>query len=146
MTLTRLLEINSRLIEPPELASVGLAERIWRECGRPTGARELTDLLEKVLSECEQTGIRYAPILLQRKKALHRGTWAPQIPVVSIGKPSKEGDASDGGCAYCGGTGYAFVNGGRSATLCACEGWRKRSNADQRELSSTRAVPKRQVQ
>jgi hypothetical protein len=77
MTLTRLLEINLRLIQPLEYASISFAERTWQENGSPTGVRELIDLLEKVLSGCQKAGERYAPILLQRKRALQRGTWVP---------------------------------------------------------------------
>jgi hypothetical protein len=129
MTVTHLLEINSRLVKPDEFASVGLAERIWREHDCPTGVRELIDLLEKVLSECRQGGIRYAPILLQRKKALHRGTWAPQVSKVPAGE-SKEGNSNDGNCSRCGGSGYMTVNGGRSMGLCPCDGWKKKSRAN----------------
>jgi hypothetical protein len=127
MTLTRLLEINPRLIETQELASIGFAERIWREHGCPTGVRELTDLLEKVLSECKQCGIRYAPIFLQRKKALHRVTWAPHIRIAPL---SNESASSNDKCSRCGGSGYMPINGGRGLDLCPCEGWkRKRSDS-----------------
>lgn len=128
MTLTLLLEINSRLVRPEELASLGVAERLWRGFGCPTGVRELIDLLEKVLLECGQCGIRYAPILLQRKKALHRGTWAPQVYVASVDSGITESNSSDGVCSKCGGSGYMPVNGGRSMDLCPCEGWKKRSS------------------
>jgi hypothetical protein len=126
MKLTRLLEINSRLIENQAFASVGRAEQIWRAHGCPTGVRELIDLLEKVISECQQCGIRYAPIFLQRKKALLRGTWAPQICVAPVGGGKISGSDNQV-CSRCGGTGYMFINGGRSMDLCPCEGWRKKS-------------------
>jgi hypothetical protein len=125
MTLTRLLEINTRLVKPIESPSLGLAERIWRECSSPTEVRALIDVLEKVLSECCRDGIRYAPILLQRKKALHRGTWTPSAehiaPVISAMQAASGGD----GCPRCGDTGVVMVRGGRGATLCPCEAWKK---------------------
>ena len=125
MTLTRLLEINRRLVKPVEFASLGLAEQIWVEQGSPTGARELMDVLEKVLSECCQNGIRYAPILLQRKKALHRGMWTPSAEhVASLDRATQA--SGGGGCPGCGGTGYLSVHGGRNASLCPCEAWKKR--------------------
>jgi hypothetical protein len=130
MTLTHLLEINSKLIKPNEFSSVGLAERIWRNHGCPSGVRELIDLLEKALTECQQCGIRYAPILLQRKKALHRGTWAPQAYLAVVGGGAKKGSSDNGTCSKCDGSGYMPVKGGRSMELCPCEGWKKRSKAN----------------
>src|ERR1700679_3576632 len=103
MTLTHLLEINSRLIMPEELASTGVAERIWRDFGCPTGVRALIDVLEKVLSECAQNGIRYAPILLQRKKALSRGTWEPLPERVANLTDASEVERVEGDvCSRCG--------------------------------------------
>ncbi len=126
MTLTRLLEINSRLLKPDECVSLQVAERIWRDHGSPTGVRELTDILEKVLSECGQDGIRYAPIILQRKKALHRGTWAPRVEyLAAVSGPTTVANANGGACSKCGGEGYILVRGGRGATLCSCGGWKK---------------------
>jgi hypothetical protein len=128
MTLTRLLEIDSRLVKPDEFVSVALAERVWREHGCPTGVRELTDLLETALSECRQGGIRYAPILLQRKKALHRGTWAPQADrVAALNRGTTQRDTDGAGCSNCRGTGVMIVLGGKGGTLCPCEVWKKRS-------------------
>jgi len=130
MTLTHLLEINSRLVKPQELASIGLAERIWRESGCPMGGRELIDLLERILSECRQLGILYAPIFLQRKKALHRGTWTPRASVITGRQGTTGASPNDGKCTRCGGSGYMLTLGGRSAALCLCGGWKKRSIAN----------------
>jgi hypothetical protein len=123
MTLTRLLEIDSRLVKPDEFGSVALAERIWRDYGCPTGVRELIDLLEMVLSECRQDGMRYAPILLQREKALRRGTWVPRPECIAApsGATTSKGDV----CSKCGGSGYMQVRGGRGMTLCPCNAWEK---------------------
>jgi hypothetical protein len=126
MTLTRLLEINSKLLKSEEWPSISEAERIWRGYGSPTGVRELIDVLEKVLSMCGQYGIRYAPIFLQRKKALIRGTWAPQVCVASIDDRAKGDDSPGGACSMCGGTGYRLLDGGRGATLCSCDKWTNR--------------------
>jgi hypothetical protein len=102
MTLTRLLEINRKFVKADESDSVMLAERIWEQRGCPTGVRELIDLLEKVLSDCLQDGIRYAPILLQRKKALHRGTWAPRIEyVAALTGTATVAGANGGACSKC---------------------------------------------
>jgi hypothetical protein len=126
MTLTRLLEINSRLLKSDEIVSVQVAERIWRGHGSPTGVRELTDILEKVISECGQDGIRYAPILLQRKKALHRGTWAPRNEYIAAASgPTKLTSADSTACSKCNGTGLISMHGGRAATFCSCGGWKK---------------------
>lgn len=126
MTLTRLLEISMKFLKPDEIASIGLAERVWHECDCPTGVRELTDLLEKAITDCCQCGIRYAPILLQRKKALQRGTWSPQVGPVPV-TGTIERSPENGTCARCGGSGYMPIKGGRSMDLCPCGGWKKRS-------------------
>ena len=125
MTLTRLLEINLKLVKPDESSSLGLADRIWREYGSPTGVLELTDVLEKVISECGESGIRYAPILLQRKKALHRGTWTPSVEHVLLHSHATR--EASGGCPTCGDTGVVIVRGGRGGNLFPCEAWKKRS-------------------
>ena len=111
---------------PEEFASTGVAERIWRDFGCPTGVRALIDVLEKVLTECRQNGIRYAPILLQRKKALGRGTWQP-LPeqVANLTDASEVGRAEGYVCSRCGGLGYMAVRGGMGATLCPCDAWKK---------------------
>jgi hypothetical protein len=127
MTLTRLLEVTMKFVKAHELASIGMAERIWREGGGPTSVRELTDLLEKTITDCRQCGIRYAPILLQRKKALQRGTWTPQVCPATLGGGTSELIGGDGGCVKCGGSGYMPTKGGTSMDLCPCEGWKKRS-------------------
>ena len=129
MTLTRLLEINSRLLKPEEISSIAVAERLWRGLGCPTDAHELIDLLERVLLECGRYGIRYAPIFLQRKKALHRGTWSPQVCGVLVEGGTNESSSQGGACSRCGGTGYMLVDGGRSATLCSCGKWGRQQKA-----------------
>ena len=79
-----------------------------------------------VLSGCQQAGIRYAPILLQRKRALHRGTWTPSDQfVAALSRTTEEASADGDACSKCGGSGYVYVLGGTSATLCSCEGWKK---------------------
>jgi hypothetical protein len=126
MTLTRLLEITLRLVKPDELASVGLAEQIWRQQGSPTGVSELVDLLEQVISECGKVGMRYAPIFLQRKKVLLRGTWIPQAGCeVSPNSATNAVNTNEGGCSKCGGSGYVVLRGGTSMSLCSCEAWKK---------------------
>jgi len=125
MTLTRLLEINRKFVKADESDSVMLAERIWEQRGCPTGVRELIDLLEKVLSDCLQDGIRYAPILLQRKKALHRRTWAPRIEyVAALTGTATVAGANGGACSKCGGSGVMVVRSGSAGTLCHCEAWK----------------------
>lgn len=126
MTLTRLLEINFRLIQPLEYASILFAERTWREQGSPIGVRELIDVLERVLSGCQKAGERYAPVLLQRKRALQRGTWAPpEEYLAALNQTSQDSPISGDGCTRCGGSGYVSVRGGTGASLCSCEAWKK---------------------
>jgi len=78
MLLTKLLEIDESRVPPEARRSILLAERIWREAGEPEERWKLTRLLEEILLRCIASGIWYAPILLQRKKAIERGTWLPQ--------------------------------------------------------------------
>jgi hypothetical protein len=78
MTLLKLLEIKRRLVHRESLRSLDLAERMWIVRGEPEDEEELADLLEAVINHCMELGIRYAPILLKRKKALERGSWSPR--------------------------------------------------------------------
>jgi hypothetical protein len=84
----------------------------------------LIDVLEEVLQRCGRQGIRYAPILLQRKKALQRGTWKPEPTPQSASQDSNKSDRDHSSCQECGGSGYRFMDGGRSA-----EGEKKLSDA-----------------
>lgn len=131
MTLTRLLDINLRILKSDEIVSVQVAERVWREHGSPTGVRELTDILEKVLTQCGQDGIRYAPIFLQRKKALHRGTWAPTIEhATAVVGTARATEGHGGACSRCSGSGYISIRGGRAATFCPCGAWKTQHKAN----------------
>lgn len=124
MTLTRLLGIEIRFLQPNEYASLSVAERIWQERGCPTDTLALTDILEIVLTTCRSEGIPYAPILLQRKKRLERGTFAPNVAPRT--GASQQGKSGDGGCPQCGGTGYVVRPGGASASLCDCGAWKRK--------------------
>jgi hypothetical protein len=125
MTLTRLLEINLKLIQPLEYASIEFANRIWQKNGSPTGIRELIDLLERVLSECQKGGERYAPILLQRKRALQRGTWAPREEcLAALSQTSEDAPINQNACTRCGGSGYVSVRAGTAVSLCPCDAWK----------------------
>ncbi len=123
MTLTRLLGVERSLLRLEAEASLALAERIWAEHGCPAERRALADVLETVLRRCVREGICYAPILLQRKKALERGTWMP--PAGQPGGDAPTNRSGDGVCAACGGTGYIIARGGGSASLCACGAWKR---------------------
>jgi hypothetical protein len=86
MDLLRLLQIDSSLIGPEARESLLLADRIWREAGAPREMWALVAALEEILRRCKESGIWYAPILLQRKKALERGTWrVPRAARISFG-------------------------------------------------------------
>ncbi len=136
MTLTRLLEIHLRWVQPEALASLRLAERVWAEHDCPLAVRALVDVLETILVRCVREGIYYAPILLQRKKALERGTWAPRIaspavPLVGREAPPLSCVASNAAlsnqstCPRCGGSGIAIAPGGASGSLCPCGAWQR---------------------
>jgi len=77
-TLCGLLEIQRKLVRQEELESLLLAERLWREAGRPVEPLDLRDLLEIVLRRCVSEGLTYAPVILLRKKSIDRGTWTPR--------------------------------------------------------------------
>lgn len=117
VTLTKFLEIEKRLLKPDELASLSIAERLWVEHGSPTDGRALIDVLEMVLGRCVTSGIMNAPILLQRKKALERGTWEPNtIPPTtgtSRGSGGQENGTGMAQCPRCRGGGIVFAPGGR---------------------------------
>jgi hypothetical protein len=158
VTLTRLLEIDRRIVRAEALDSLLYAERIWNECGCPAEGPALADALETILQRCAREAVYYAPILLQRKKALERGTWkpragstgfslcSPRLPhdnawlphdvaaaaTAAPGSGRARGPAPTGEplpCAACGGTGIVVGPGGRSGSLCACGAWRRSRHA-----------------
>jgi hypothetical protein len=111
LTLTRVLEIDAKLLLPEDERGLQLARLLWDEDGRPSERRALCQTLERILTVCQREGIRYPAILLRRKKELERGTWAPRPALAA--PPDSPGDPD---CAICGGTG-SIANPGR---LCAC--------------------------
>ena len=132
MTLTKFLEIENRLLKPNEFASLAIAESLWVEHGSPTDGRALIDVLEMVLRRCVASGIMYALILLQRKKALERGTWEPNTISPATGASRASGGQENGTgvaqCPYCGGGGIVFAPGGGSGSLCQCGAWKRGGN------------------
>jgi hypothetical protein len=116
MTLLRLLEIKKQMVRPDAEASLELAERIWAKHGSPESPDDLVEALEEVLTRCVERGMLYAPILLQRKKALERGTWKPRATDVM---PPK---GAEGVCAKCGGSGSYYMGG--LGHLCPCGAWK----------------------
>jgi hypothetical protein len=115
LTLTRLLEIDAKLLLPEEERGLQLARLLWNEAGRPSERRALCRTLEKILTDCQREGIRYPAILLRRKKELERGTWAPQpAPAAPADSPG------DPDCTICGGIGTIANPGGLSGRLCEC--------------------------
>jgi hypothetical protein len=126
MTLIRLLGIHTQMVRPEAQASLDLAARIWAKHGWPEEPDALAEALEETLTRCVEQGIFYAPILLQRKKALERGTWKPRL----AGAPPPKG--AEGQCVRCGGTG-SYLEAG-TGYLCPCGAWRtwgRLASADQ---------------
>ena len=106
MTLTRLLEIESRLLSRAARSSMEIAQQVWAEHGRPVDGPSLIEVLEEAMQTCQQGGVRYPPILLKRKKELQRGEWSPP-------------ELEEGICLECDGRG--FVSDGRTYTMCRCQ-------------------------
>lgn len=123
-----LLEIEQNLVAPEAQKSLLLADRVWNEEGRPREAWALCAVLEKILRRCLDSNIWYAPILLQRKKALERGGWRPrptapgQIRAALAVSAAPHGGTQSSAetCAACGGTGIVIRAGGFSGSLCPC--------------------------
>ncbi len=142
MDLLRLLEIDRSLIDPEARRSLLVAEIVWREEGCPRETHALVGALEKILRRCGDSGIWYAPVLLQRKKALERGTWRvpPQLAARLPQPPNAQARPGDSACAAvpggsdsaasacekCGGSGVVNAPGGFTRTLCPCGGYLRR--------------------
>jgi hypothetical protein len=128
MEFLRLLEIDENLVAPEAQKSLLLADRVWTEEGRPREVGALCGVLEKILRRCVESNIWYAPILLQRKKALERGSWRPRSIAARAGRfsagtsvaSSDEQQGSAKTCAKCGGTGIVIRAGGFSGSFCSC--------------------------
>jgi hypothetical protein len=123
--------------------SLLLADRVWNEEGRPREAWALSAVLEKILRRCLDWNIWYAPILLQRKKALERGSWRPRSIAArpscfSAGTSvasSDEQQRSAKICAECGGRGIVICAGGFSGSFCSCGGYLRRlKRSSQKEM------------
>ena len=78
MNLIKYLEIDEAQVQPDARRSLLLAEKIWTENGSPLERWELVRVLEEILRRCIASGIWYAPMLLQRKKAIERDSWRPR--------------------------------------------------------------------
>lgn len=126
MTLTNLLQLDLRLVEPQFMPVLEAAERLWQRRGRPTERWQLVDFLGAVIDECAQHEVEYPPVFLARKSQLKRGSFVPvQISTkVSHESAARNGEqvqtAKPGSCAKCGGRGFVQRNG--SASLCGCWG------------------------
>ena len=125
MTLTRLLEIDVRLLGQTEDRALAFAERFWIAAGRPRQPEALIKALESVLRACEKEGLWYPKILLARKKQLERGTWKPcadPSPMRAVA-PKQDGSA----CPKCEGRGFVLLPGGRHGSLCECQTQRRKA-------------------
>jgi hypothetical protein len=128
MDFLRLLEIDRKLVGPEAERSLLLADRVWQEGGSPREPWAIVAVLEKILQRCLASDIWYAPVLLQRKKALERGTWRPsKLESSAFSAASHSTNAAHripqvtgGNCPECGGTGIVIRTGGLSGSLCAC--------------------------
>lgn len=65
-------------MRPDARRSLLLAEKVWIENGSPLELWQLVRVLEEILRRCIASGIWYAPMLLQRKKAIERDSWRPR--------------------------------------------------------------------
>jgi hypothetical protein len=128
MEFLRLLEIDRSLVTREAQKSLLLADRVWNEEGCPQEACALCGVLEKILRRCLDSNIWYAPVLLQRRKALERGSWRPRATVPTPVRGATSAPAESHGeppsstetCAECGGTGIVIRAGGFSGSLCSC--------------------------
>jgi hypothetical protein len=124
MTLTKLLEIDIRLLGKTEDRALAFAERLWNAAGGPRQPATLINVLESVLRACEREGLWYPKILLARKKQLERGTWKPPdgpSPMCAVA-PKQDGPA----CPKCGGQGYVLLPSGMHGSLCECQTQRRK--------------------
>jgi hypothetical protein len=145
MDLLRLLELDRSLIAPEARRSLLIAEIVWSGAGCPCDRAGLCAALEETLQRCVREGVWYAPVLLQRKKAIERGTWrpartasraageahSPQHAAAAIAPPDSRapaaGDQAAGGlCARCGGSGILNAPGGLTGALCPCGAYLRR--------------------
>jgi len=78
MNLIKYLEIDEAQVHPDARKSLLIAEKIWIENGSPLERWQLVRVLEEILRRCIASGIWYAPMLLQRKKAIERDSWRPR--------------------------------------------------------------------
>jgi hypothetical protein len=133
MDLLGLLEIDRSLITPESRRSLLIAEMVWSAAGYPQDRAGLCAVLEKILRSCTAQGIWYAPVLLQRKKAIERGTWRPlpksrrmvqsrQAERSAAATPGQMGGQAhdDQTCSSCGGSGILTAADGKTGTFCPC--------------------------
>jgi hypothetical protein len=124
MTLTRLLEIETRFLRPGDATSLGMADGIWRRRDCPTDPRGLADVLEEAMKECSRSGVYYAAVILKRKRALERGTWKPNPVFCNVPKADASPQTGLNGneCAQCHGTGS--IQTWTHASICGCGAWK----------------------
>lgn len=120
MTLTKLLEVNLRLLEPGDATRLAYAESLWRSRGCPCEPSALCEVLELILVRSQREGIGYPPIVLKRKRQLERGFWKPRTaPSPTVGGTANA-SVSQAGCPLCRGWGMV-VNPDGSGRFCSCE-------------------------
>ena len=107
--------------------SLLLADRMWHEEGCPSDAAALGAVLEKILRPCLASQIWCAPVLLQRRKALERGTWRLRTAMHRGNSTIPSAEASDGvtqspsgSCTNCAGTRIVIHKDGFSGSMCSC--------------------------
>jgi len=76
--LSRLLELDERLLKYENRDSLEMAARLWENLGSPSTRPQLINFLEDFLKACQREGRYYAPILLRRKRELQRGDFQPK--------------------------------------------------------------------
>jgi hypothetical protein len=114
MNLTSLLQIDVMVLNDAERRGLQLAQELWEKAGGPTEPEELVAALENILQCSRAKGIRYPPVLLLRKKELHRKT---------VGFGSRKKTSAPAGepiqrCSLCRGAGVLIDAKTFTATLC----------------------------
>jgi hypothetical protein len=100
MNLTSLLKIDVMVLNDAERRGLLLAEELWKSAGAPTESEQLVPVLEIILQQSRAKGIRYPPVLLLRKKELHRKTvefGSRKKTSASVGEPIQQYSLCRGG-------------------------------------------------
>jgi hypothetical protein len=116
MNLISLLKIDVMVLNEAERRGLLLAEELWKRAGEPIEPQQLVPVLEVILQQSRVKRIRYPPVLLLRKKELHRKLMERRV----VDKPQES--ATDavviGPCSLCRSAGVVISSTGITGTLC----------------------------